>query len=265
MPRRKGDINTSTMIIALRDAGLYEPGMENDRPAVKAIYEKHVAAKDQKKAEFRAMVDSAEPLASSVLAVPAKKRASPTPTTEFGKRMDAAKDAARQRHARVTVADKNVPPFDASVLYEDTVVEGKTIEQWIAVLEAKEETAREARRDRSKLIILDFTALPGWALWAVEKWRARGCPTKKGAMRDEYATLKEKAEAQDKYAAMDENDAKELLMGVEGMRKQGAKPKLLKKEKAKAEKKLDAAKKKRAKAEAFRAEAEALLQKVKAA
>ena len=186
-------------------------------------------------------------------AVKDKKDMTPFELSVFKRREKIkAKFAAFKRAA----VPPKLPPFDASDLLDTTVVEGKTLLQWTKVEDALEAKMR-IKQPYGCLMMLEYT-MPGWASWAVNKWRARGAPTSQNRLRLEAENLMKKAEAQDAFALMDERAAKEIREDATVDKKAKMHAKFDKKIAA-AVKKEEAAVKKREKAEAFRQEAEALL------
>jgi hypothetical protein len=185
--------------------------------------------------------------------VKAKKDMSPFELSVFKRR---EKVKAKYAEFRRTAKPSNLPPFDASDLLDTTIVEGKTLKQWSATEDAHE-TKLRLKQPYGCLRILE-PIMPGWAAWAVKKWKLRGAPTSLNRLRVAAEALMKKAEAQEAFAAIDDKAAKDIREDATIDKKAKLHAKYDKKIAA-AVKKEEAAQKKREKAEAFRQEAEALL------
>jgi hypothetical protein len=60
----------------------------------------------------------------------------------------------------------------------ETIVQGKTVAEWAAHVEALTESAEAARVDRTKLLLIDLTdTLPPGVQAALDAWRRAGKPT----------------------------------------------------------------------------------------
>jgi hypothetical protein len=133
------------------------------------------------------------------------------------------------------------PTDTANDLLDTTVVEGKTIGAWAAIIQAREEkAAAEVERDErrtgvKKLVLVDVCDL-GTISQVVTRWRSKGAPTALSREIDAVNVLKEKAEKL-------KNDARTLELDAQ-----------LKSEKDPAKKRAQA-KEKREKAATLEAEA----------
>lgn len=86
---------------------------------------------------------------------------------------------------------KATPPVDPAAITSDTPVEGKTVGEWAAILP-------------------ETTEAPGWAIWAVREWKARGSPTPKTKVLDQITALREDAEKLVTFANLDKEKATKL-------------------------------------------------------
>lgn len=103
-------------------------------------------------------------------------------TERFDKRIAEAKakiEAQKAAFAKVS------PPVEAASLTSETIIEGKSVAHW---------AAQEGD-------------IPGWALWAVRNWKARGSPTPANKVLDKITKLREDAESNVKFAALDKSKA----------------------------------------------------------
>lgn len=265
MARTKGALNYSTILTILKKEGLYRPEMETNRDAGKAAYQRHLQG--QAPTESPALQPKhVEAIKHAVTAIekplvqprplpkPVEDNLPPTP---FMQRVAARQAAIRAKleAARASMGEKTQPPFDMSnpeALLDTTVVAGRTIAEWARVI--------EDRKDRARGHVADLTDLPKWVTWAVSNWQARGCLLKRDLLKEEYESLLEKADKQEKYATMDEEEAKKLDESASCYK---GRDKLAKRDRQRAEKKRKAAQEKRQKAVTLRAEAEKLLAKMK--
>jgi len=174
-----------------------------------------------------------------------------------------AKLAEKRRGFLASAEAPKVPPLNESDLLDNTIVEGKTISEWLKIDQAGEEVAR-AKRNGTSWYVYE-SQLPGWASWALSKWRERGAPTRFDAIKVQYESLIDKAREQEKFAAMDEKEALESFEAIKPSKKSKykASDELIEKDRNKAEKRSEAARKKMARAEELRAEAEALIENYK--
>lgn len=68
-------------------------------------------------------------------------------------------------------------PAKVEVIAE-TLIEGKTVAQWSADMDALDEAANDQARESRSAVVVDITEmLPAAAVAAVHRWRAAGCPT----------------------------------------------------------------------------------------
>lgn len=100
-------------------------------------------------------------------------------------------------------------PYNADELIDTSMVEGKTVAQWEKLLDEAE--AKVASLPPTKgVTILDLTKFPGWSCWAVRAWKARGAPTAASIREAQIKKLLAKAEDEDKWAGLAEQEAKGL-------------------------------------------------------
>jgi hypothetical protein len=130
-----------------------------------------------------------------VLALPA-----PAPVkSDLWKRMDAAKERARAKRPNLDLHVKATPPVAVDDIAGETVVAGKTVTEWAAVVAERMEAGG----------IIDLTDLPAWVSWAVDVWKRKGSPTAASIMASKVTALRADAEELRKFASMDKNTAVE--------------------------------------------------------
>lgn len=118
----------------------------------------------------------------------AKKAKTKAPEkVNWTERFDRAYKAAKERQERAiqSFGDPKKPPVEPSELTSETVIEGKPVSFW-------------AQSEES---------LPGWASWAVRKWKANGTPTPDSKVLAIITEIRENAEKQAKFAALDKEKA----------------------------------------------------------
>jgi hypothetical protein len=130
-----------------------------------------------------------------VLALPA-----PAPVkSDLWKRMDAAKERARAKRPNLDLHVKATPPVAVDDIAGETVVAGKSIAEWAAVVAERSEAGG----------IIDLTDLPAWVSWGVDIWKRKGSPTAASIMAKRVVALRAEAEELRKFASMDKNTAVE--------------------------------------------------------
>jgi len=135
------------------------------------------------------------PPAIPVLALPA-----PAPVrSDLWKRMDAAKASIRAKRPDLTKHVKATPPLAVDDIAGETVVAGKSVAEWAAVVADRVEVGG----------IIDLTDLPKWVSWAVDIWKRKGSPTAASIMGKKVTALRAEAEELRKFANMDKNTAAE--------------------------------------------------------
>lgn len=246
MARPKGTVNTGTMLKVLEEAGMNTKSLGQDRARIQPHYDRIMAMrakKDMPRPAAPAMhipnvvdvleANYPEGFKKSIEAAVNK----PVEKSAFIKRLDALKAAAMAKVAEYKANAKPpvAPPMDPKELRDTTRIEGKTVNTWNKLVEKMEEKGG----------IWDSTVdMPGWSYWAVEKWRANGCPTKKAILSKQAQDILEEAGKLDKFAKMDRSKA-------DKERKFDSK---------KADKLVENAVKKEAKAAELRAEAQKIME-----
>jgi len=126
----------------------------------------------------------------------------PAEDSPFLKAVKARREAIR---AMMALAKDNAPerlpaPLEPSEIRDTTRIEGKTVGSWAKLLDKRE-------LDNKKGKVLDLTDLPGWAVWAVRKWKERGSPTKDAIATREAQDKLDKADKLERFALLDKNKA----------------------------------------------------------
>lgn len=130
-----------------------------------------------------------------VLALPA-----PAPVrSDLWKRMEAAKAKARAKRPNLDLHVKAMPPVAIDDIAGETVVAGKSISEWAAVVAERSEVGG----------IIDLTDLPAWVSWSVDIWKRKGSPTAASIVAAKVTALRAEAEELKKFADMDKNTAVE--------------------------------------------------------
>jgi hypothetical protein len=147
---------------------------------------------DVVEAQFTVVEDKAH--VAPLLALP------PAPVkSDLMKRMDAAKARIQAKRPDLTNYVKAVPPVPAADLAGETVIAGKSVVEWAAVISERMEPGG----------IIDLTDLPAWVSWAVDAWKRKGSPTAASICAAKVVALRAEAEELRKFANMDKNTAKE--------------------------------------------------------
>lgn len=128
----------------------------------------------------------------------------PITDTPFQNAVKARREAlkAKLALARDNAQPRAKAPLDPSDIKDTTRIEGKTVGTWAKVLEKRELDANGK--------ILDLTDIPGWATWAVRKWKERGSPTKDAIALAEAKSKNEKADKLERFAKLDKNKAEQI-------------------------------------------------------
>ena len=198
-------------------------------------------------------------------ALPPKSTPKPPPMSEYAKRVAKSRAETQAKLAKSReIAAKTVkatPPIKPEDLLASTRIEGKQVSTWAKEIEKLEDKAEALRKLKpGTLPIIDLTVLPGWAVWAVEKWKAMGCPTKNDKLKIEIELMLEKADKLERFATLDRKRGTEA--GMEANIK-GIKPKEKKKYEDTRDKKLAAANAKEAEAKGLREQAQKMLESIK--
>jgi hypothetical protein len=109
---------------------------------------------------------------------------------------------AEERQRRLAEHTPIPPPVRPEDLTDVIVIEGKKVVEWAAEYDALSAAKKPDDYQPHK-------SMPGWATWAVQKWRERGAPTAKAIAKSEYETLTEKADGALELALLKEKQAKE--------------------------------------------------------
>jgi hypothetical protein len=112
-------------------------------------------------------------------------------------RMDAAKARARAKRPDLSKHVKATPPVAVDDIAGETVVAGKSVVEWAAVVAERTEAGG----------VIDLTDLPAWVSWAVDAWKRKGSPTAASIMAKRVTALRADAEELRKFANMDKNSA----------------------------------------------------------
>ncbi len=150
----------------LKEAGLYENGIENKPAKLRVVHEKYLMSLD-------------DPPAVPV----------PTGPSELRIRVDARVTAIKAKFAALKALGHlpSLPPCAPEDLFDITKIEGKALGHWAVVEEKAFAKAQKAHKPGS-LLVFD-SPLPGWASWALTKWKANGSPSLKAKLEAEYAEL----------------------------------------------------------------------------
>jgi hypothetical protein len=196
---------------------------------------------------------------------PSSKPPKPPPMSEYAKRV-----AKHRAEVQATLAKnreiaaktvKAIPPVKPEDLLDSTRIEGKQVSTWAKEIEKLEDKAESLRKLKpGTLPIIDLTILPGWAVWAVEQWKARGRPTKNDRIKIEIELMLEKADKLERFATLDRKKGTEA--GMEANIK-GIKLKEKKRWEETRDKKLAAANAKEAEAKGLREQAQKMLDAIK--
>lgn len=150
------------MLADLKDAGKYVDGMEADPAAVRAAHEQLLAATPESK--------------------PANEPAKPS---EFRIRFEAAMQRARDKLAKQKAEfgePAKLEPLPETLL-DSTELDGKTLKAW--------QKAYDKMCDVPRGTVIDV-ALPAKVMRALMTWAARGYPTQKTLLVEEYREMQAK-------------------------------------------------------------------------
>lgn len=122
--------------------------------------------------------------------------------SKFTDKLDRIKQDVRDRIALQKAQTTYVrSPHKVADLVSEYVVEGKTIEEWDIHVERQIEGAPDR-------LWIDLTTVPAWAMWCVERWRARGRPSRLSVLKKQVQELRQKGEELVRFAALDTEAAR---------------------------------------------------------
>jgi ketopantoate reductase len=137
------------------------------------------------------------------LALP-PKASGPSP---FIKKLEERRAAtiARIKLQKEAAGERIPPPIAPQDIVGETVIEGKTVAEWHADIEAFCEGKR----------LVNLTHYPAWTTWAARIWEQRGKPNAKSVLKAKVTELRAEAEKLINFASLDESNAIECKQAGE--------------------------------------------------
>lgn len=197
------------MVAELKAAGKYQESM--DPAAIRAAYNKLLEATpdpepppktDAEKYPLPSTPGNPQPHPYPMRVVHDVKLCTACATHDLNAGLEAARKDMRDAVLRTHV--KLEPPCDPKTILDVTEVEGKMVRTWATKYEAAE-TSRA-----------DLNVFPGWVPWYVQQWVARGRPTNRARLLQEYNHLKTKIDEKKKDIEAAKEKAETAPIGKSG-------------------------------------------------